>query len=78
MCVASRKFARMLACDSMEYASGSITLLNLMFTILRPLRVQSALVVHTTKHGYVNGVEPLLQSMRPWQWSQSNCVSTIL
>ena len=53
----------------MGYASGNVILLSdLMFTTLRLLRVLSALVVHTTKHGYVNGVGPL-QSMHPWQWS---------
>ena len=54
----------MSACDSIEYALGSVILLsNLLSTTVRPLRVPSALVIHTTKHGYVNGVGPL-QSMR--------------
>ena len=68
----------MLACDGKGYASGNVILLsNLMFTTVHLLRVPSALVVHTTKHGYMNGIGPL-QSMRSWQWSQSNFVLTIL
>ena len=56
----------MLACDGIWYTSGSVILLsNLMSTTVFPLRVLSALVVHTTKHGYVNSVGPL-QPMRPW------------
>ena len=57
----------MLACDGMRNGSSSVIMLsNLMFITVRPLRVPFALVVHTTKHGYVNGVGPL-QSTRPWQ-----------
>ena len=68
----------MSACDGIGYASGSVILLsNLMSTTMRPLRVPFAFVVHIIKHGYVNGVG-LVQSMRPWKWSQSNSMSTIL
>ena len=67
----------MSACNNIGYAWGSVILLsNLMFTTVHSLSVPSALVVHTTKHGYVNGVGPL-QSMRLWQWSLSNYVLTI-
>ena len=53
----------------MGYALGIVILLsNLMFTIVRPMHVLSALVVHITKHGYMNGVDQL-QSMRPCLWS---------
>ena len=57
----------MSACDGMGYASGSVILLSdPMSTTVRPLLVLFALVVHTTKHEYVNGIGPL-QSMRPWR-----------
>ena len=62
----------------MGYPLGSVILLHdLMSIIMHPLHVLFALVVHTKKHGYVNGVG-LLQSMHPWQWSLSNSVLTIL
>ena len=44
----------------MWYASSSVILLSkLMSTTVRSLRVPSALVVHTTKYGYVNGLDLL-------------------
>ena len=48
----------------MWYALGSVILLSdLMPTTVRPLHVLFALIIHSTKHGYVNGVNPL-HSMR--------------
>ena len=67
MGVATCNSARMLACDSMRYASGNVILVSkLMSTTVRLLRVPSALVIYITKHGYVNGIVPL-QSICPWQ-----------
>ena len=78
MCIALLRSARVLACDNMGYMLSSVILLrNLMSITVCHLHVPSALVVYTTKHGYVNGVGPL-QSMRLWQWGLSNSVLTIL
>ena len=57
----------MSAYDSIEYTLSSVILLSdLVSTTVRRLRMLSALVVHTTKHGYVNSVG-LPQSIRSWQ-----------
>ena len=48
MCIAFLQSVKVLACDGMEYALGSVILLrNLMSTTLHFLHVPSALVVHT-------------------------------
>ena len=77
MCVALCIAASMLAWKGMRYASGSVILLsNLISTIVRCLRVLFALVVHPTKHEYVNGVNTF-HSMQLCLLSLSNSVLTI-